>query len=375
MAGRCFPAAPIPVLEQFILSIMENPAKILEDLRASWAADRSDPRAASRLAEHYGDLGWFNEAEEVYRDALALSGDDYFLLLSYGNACYRRAAWTQALEVFLKLTRLMPGRVEGWNNAGMAFVKIGNFGDAAGLFRTMLAIEPDNPGALLNLGNCHAARGELAEAAKLFKRAIAVSPDCADAWYNLGNTHLSQKEYPEARASFERALRYRPEFPSALKNLGVAFEFLNENDRAFACFRKAAELGRTDSGAYVNLARACCSRDEIGEAKGYFLKAVRLEPRSVDAWLGLSTIALMKGDVAACLRCMLAIIPNLSAGRAVRCARILLELGRPREALQVLDAAKKQSLCSDELDALRHDATGQCGEEGDRVAVCTGKGA
>ena len=241
----------------------------------------------------------------------------------------------------------------GWNNAGMAFVKIGIFGDAAGLFRTMLAIEPDNPGALLNLGNCHAIRGELAEAARLFKRAIAVSPDCADAWYNLGNTHLSQKEYPEARASFERALRYRPEFPSALKNLGVAFEFLNENDRAFACFRKAAELGRTDSGAYVNLARACCSRDEIGEAKGYFLKAVRLEPRSVDAWLGLSTIALMKGDVAACLRCMLAIMPNLSAGRAVRCARILLELGRPCEALQVLDAAKKQSLCSDELDALR----------------------
>jgi tetratricopeptide (TPR) repeat protein len=354
---------------------MENPAKILEGLRASYEADRSDPRAASRLAEHYGDIGWFNEAAETYRDALARSGNDYFLLLSYGNACYRRAAWAEALEIFLKLTRLMPGRIEGWNNAGLAFVKMGNPGEAAGLFGTILAIEPDNAGALLNLGNCHAAQGEPDEAARLFKRAIAVSPDCADAWYNLGNTHLSLKEYPEARHAFERALRYRPDFSSALKNLGVVFELLDENYRAFDCFRKAAALGRTDSGAYVNLARACCSRDEIGEAKGYFLKAVRLEPRSVDAWLGLSMIALMKGDMAASLRCMLAIMPNLSADRAGRCARLLLKLGRPREALQVLEAAEKHTLQSDEFDAIRIEAIRQRDESCDRVAACAGIGA
>jgi Tfp pilus assembly protein PilF len=133
---------------------MEPPLPLLEQLRAACAENPSDPQAAARLAEHYADLGWYNEAMELYRDALALTGDDYFLLLSYGCSCFRRRSLPEALAAFLKLTTLRPERTEGWNNAGLVFLTMGKPAEASVLFDTVLALEPHNTGALLNLGNC-----------------------------------------------------------------------------------------------------------------------------------------------------------------------------------------------------------------------------
>ena len=50
---------------------------LLETLRAGYEADPESQQAAARLAEHYADLGWYNEALEVYRAALKIHGDDF----------------------------------------------------------------------------------------------------------------------------------------------------------------------------------------------------------------------------------------------------------------------------------------------------------
>ena len=224
----------------------------LDQLRADYEAHPEESHTAARLAEHYADLGWFNEALDVYREALKKNADELSLLVGYGNTCFRHSDLQEAMNAFKKLTELKPERIEGWNNLGIVHMAMGNDDAAQAAFSRVLSLEPDNAGALLNMGNCHARKGDTAGARTFFERAMAVKPDYADGWFNLGNTCLAEKDYPKALLAFEKALKYQREFPSALKNLGFVHEQCNEWEKAADCYRRAAQLDKVDAGIQIN---------------------------------------------------------------------------------------------------------------------------
>jgi tetratricopeptide (TPR) repeat protein len=325
----------------------------LETLRAAYAAQPHDPQTASRLAEHYTDLGWYNEALDVYREALEKNPDDFSLLLGYGNTLYRHKESDEALNAFKKLSLLRPGRIEGWNNAGIVEMTRGTIAAAIVDFKKVLETEPDNAGALLNLGNCYAQQGDTAEARRLFERAIAVRPDYADAWFNLGNAYLAGQEFSRAKSSFEKALRYQREFPAALKNMGFVHEQLREWEMAASCYRRAANLDKTDAGLQINLANVLLACDNVEEAKECFLKAVKLAPKNSAGWQGLRRCALIKGDLATYLRATSAILSYLDDATVARSVEILLDLNHPEEARTLIAGADAYRKKNDALDAQR----------------------
>lgn len=342
-------------------------ADLLESLRTAYEENPADVAAAALLAEHYMDLGWYNEALDVYRDALSRGGDDFPLLLGSGMVCFRRRDLAGALDAFLKLTKMRPDRIEGWNNAGIAAMALGRLEEAKTCFSRVLEIEPDNSGALLNLANYLAGTGDTAGAVRLLERAIAAQPDFADAHFNLGNAYCAQKDFAKAKSSFERALRIQREFPSALKNLGFVHERLGEYEQAIAAYRRAADLDKTDAGVRINLANACLAVDNIEEAKSSFLRAVRLAPKNTAGWLGLRHIAFLKGDMPTYVRATLAIVPHLKSEAIARSVEALLDLGRGEEARQIMDAADRCGKQGDELDAQRMldgGGSGTAGEKG-----------
>ncbi|MBN1127462.1 MAG: tetratricopeptide repeat protein [Chitinispirillaceae bacterium] len=326
---------------------------LLETLRSNYQSDPDDMQTAARLAEHYADLGWYNEALAVYRTALKNHGEDFFLVLGYGNTCYRHQDKKEALQAFKKLTTLRPERIEGWNNAGIVLMDLGHLEEAKAMFERVLAIEPDNAGALLNLGNYHADKGNARTAIGLFERAIETRPDFADAWFNLGNTHLVLKDYDAARNAFERAVRYRREFPSALKNLGFVYEHLGNGGKAVEQYRAAAGIAPVDATIQINLANALLGLGQSDEAKNCFLKAVRLAPKNTAGWLGLRHIALLKGDLPTYLRATLAIMPHLSGDVLAQSVDALLEHNHFDGAAEIVRSADSCNKESDELDAMR----------------------
>jgi tetratricopeptide (TPR) repeat protein len=326
---------------------------LLETLRAGYDADPQSRQGAALLAEHYADLGWYNESLDVYRAALKIHHDDFFLHLGYGNTCYQHHDLEEALRAFRTLTELKPERIEGWNNTGIVLMSLERVEEAKGAFERVLAIEPDNAGALLNLGNYFAGKGDGPSAIGLFERAIETRPDFADAWFNLGNTHLAAKDHVKAQKAFERAIRLRREFVSAHKNLGYIHELSGSWDKAIESYGAAAQLDRADATLHINLANAYLALDRFDEAKSCFLKAVRLAPKNTAGWLGLRHISLLKGDIPTYLRSTNAILPHLDGPIIAKTVGILLELHHRPEALEVINSADNCNKEGDELDAQR----------------------
>ena len=76
----------------------------------------------------------------------------------------------QAVRIFKKLTALKPQRVEGWNNLGIVQHALGEDDAALESFQKVLDLEPDNAGALLNIGNCFAKKGMVDQAVDFFTK-------------------------------------------------------------------------------------------------------------------------------------------------------------------------------------------------------------
>jgi Tfp pilus assembly protein PilF len=159
-----------------------------------------------------------------------------------------RYEFKQAGEAFEEVRKLAPDWVPGKINMGIALVNLGNNPNAdkqerqrdkdriAGLFRDVLAAEPDNPYANFNLGYLLLQwEGKVEEAEPYFRKVVEKAPDDAFAWFWLGKCQQERPE--EAAKSFRRAVELDPYHNSALYGLREALMaqgHMAEADRVMA---------------------------------------------------------------------------------------------------------------------------------------------
>jgi Flp pilus assembly protein TadD len=170
------------------------------------------------------------------------------LVWSGGEALRRRPAWRPIAATAVVVV------VVAWGAATRA--QIPRWRSSSALFEYMLAADPDNPMAHINLGVQRAAEGRLREAVRHARRAIALRPDIAGSYNNLGTALARLGDRPGARAAFEDAIRRDPALASAHFNLAVLL---------------------ADAG-------------EPGLAVGHLARTVSLEPEYARAWQGLAAL-------------------------------------------------------------------------------------
>ena len=331
----------------------ENKNQELENLREAYKANPEDKDAGTRLAQHYADLGWLNEAITIYKDLVERYPDQFSILLAYGNICFSKQQNKEALKIFQKLTVLKPDRVEGWNNLGIVQLSMKDYTAAQSSFKKVLELEPQNHGALLNMGNYYDHVGEIDKAIEMFKKATAVKPYFSDAWFNLGNAYLKQKKYEKAIDVFEKSLKYNPKFSSALKNIGYSYEKIDNFEKAEKYYLKALERNKTDHTLYINIASIYLKQNKNDKAKDFFLRAVKLAPNDAAGWMGLRQLSLKKGDIKTYVKSTLSILHRLDSDEIAESVKILRKLRQYEDVKVILKSADKLQKVSDELDAER----------------------
>jgi lipoprotein NlpI len=137
--------------------------------------------------------------------------------------------------------------------------------DAEAAYRQAVALRPDDPEALLDLGRAVKAGGKLDEAEACYRRAIALKPDHPVAHNNLGNVLRALGRLEEATVSLRTAIHLRPDYAEAHSNLGIVSQRLRLLDEAAACYRRAIALRPDLAEAHTNLAMTLLSRGDLAE--------------------------------------------------------------------------------------------------------------
>lgn len=110
--------------------------------------------------------------------------------------------------------------------------------------REILATYPDQPEALLLLGEIATARGRPAEAIAFLQRAIALQPRAAGLHTALGNAQFVARRFDDAIASYRQALAIDPRLVPANNNLGNVLKQLGRLDEAVASYQLGLALKR-----------------------------------------------------------------------------------------------------------------------------------
>ena len=134
--------------------------------------------ALMALASRLRAAGRADEAAQAYRQLLAIRPDlpdSWFNLALMERQCGRFEAALKAYEEALR--RGVSGPEEAWLNRGVIHADdLGRPDLALADLEAALAVAPDWPPALLNLGNLHEDMGRRDEAAAAYARALAVAP-------------------------------------------------------------------------------------------------------------------------------------------------------------------------------------------------------
>ena len=126
---------------------------------------------------------------------------------------------------------------------GLAELQAGALRDAEASFEAALALVPDRPSTLINLGTVRLALGKNAEALVLLERAAALDASNVGVWLQCALLQQEQQRLPEALASLEQALALDAHNGAAWSNRGMLLRDMQRREEAAASFEKAIENG------------------------------------------------------------------------------------------------------------------------------------
>jgi protein O-GlcNAc transferase len=217
--------------------------------------------AAHLLGAALIQRGAFEEGIARLREAIAIDGSQWNVRVSLARALLQAGEGRAALDCCDLLVRARPAEAECWFLRGNALQRLGAHAQAIDSYTRALALKPDFPGALNNLGHSLRMQRQLARSLEAFERALALQPSYPHALNNRGLALLDFKRMPEALQSFDDALAVQPQFPEALANRGAALLAMKRFAQAAETFERLHELAPNFGGAAGNLLyarRNCC---------------------------------------------------------------------------------------------------------------------
>lgn len=131
----------------------------------------------------------------------------------------------------------------------------GQLDAAEAIYRQILGVAPDHPGAWQHLGVIALQRGDVAAAIEQISRGIQLDPGKPSYYSNLGAAYRLVGRYAEAEAALRQALTLAPHLANAHSNLGLVLAAQDRADAAVAYYREALRLNPQDCGT----ARAYCA--------------------------------------------------------------------------------------------------------------------
>jgi protein O-GlcNAc transferase len=215
--------------------------------------------------------------------------------------------------------------------------------EAASICRTLLAADPNDVSARLQLARSEAAGGQLHAAVEHLDRLLALQPAHAQALHELALVLWSLGQTPEALAQIRQACGLEPQATEIWNNLGGLLEQLGRLDEAIDAYRRAVDLSPSLAIPHFNLGDALRKATRLEEATSELRLAATLDPDLQEAWAALGACLLARGQAASAagpLRRAVVLRPE----DAMACRHYgdaLLVLGQRDQALPLYEQAAR----------------------------------
>lgn len=259
---------------------------------------RMDKADASKLfagvGEYYMDRDNYNQAIDLFREALTLKADNTVAQMGLsealalkGNELLVKDSFPVAKTFFDEALTFNPKNAPAYYGLAEVLMEMGKEDEAANNYELALSNDKELSEIFTPLGALYFQKGEIAKAENYLTKAVAASPNDPQAHYYLGLVRYNQNQNEAALAAFKKSHSLDASNPEVSFYTGSALLRLNKNDLAVPEFTKAVTARDNYFEAWMGLGEAQYELGNYAEAVKAYDKAWRLRNTSYQAYNNL----------------------------------------------------------------------------------------
>lgn len=170
-----------------------------------------------------------------------------WVLAQIGRAYFERLSYVEAEEVFLRIKKIAPSRMEDMEIFSTVLWHLKHEVDLAHLSHELIEMDRLSPQAWCAIGNSFSLQREHDQAVRCFKRATQLDPKFAYAFTLQGHEHVANEEFDKALLAYRSAISADHRHYNGWYGLGKVYEKMGKFDIAESHFRSAALINPTNA--------------------------------------------------------------------------------------------------------------------------------
>ncbi|MGD0277304.1 MAG: tetratricopeptide repeat protein [Syntrophales bacterium] len=229
-------------------------------------------------------VGYWQNSIKLFDHTLKVTDHNCLAYNNRGLAYKELGNYGQAIEDYDRAIEINPRLDKAYNNRGLAYKELGNYGQAIKDYDMAIEINPAYAEAYNNRGVVYGRLGNYRQAIEDLNRAIEINPNNAKAYINRGVTYNGLGNYRQAIEDLDRAIEINPSDATFYIDRGAVYGKLGNYRQAIEDLNRAIEINPRLAEAYNNRGAAYTDLGNYRQAVEDFDRAIEINPDYADAY-------------------------------------------------------------------------------------------
>lgn len=258
-------------------------------------------------------------------------------LILRANQMLEQGDADSALELLRSAVSRQPSNVAALELMAEAAQKSRHWQEAEFALKSALALQPENIGLNLRLGEVYLDKGDVSAARDVFRLLTQQFPQSDRAWAALGLLDADLGNLDQAESALAHALEENPLLAEVQLAFGELVLRKGEPARALGAFTAASNLLREDPGVQARTGQALVALERYSEAEPLLRTAIEQGFNGADVQRALVLCLVKRSNLLEAERMLDRVGPGSLGDGDILKSMILLDRGQADEALAVLE--------------------------------------
>ncbi len=269
-----------PEWDAHIKNLIAQIRSELEKTSGTSSDSKKDKEIASILgeADTLARKGELSKAEDLVKKATKKNPDSVDLWNLLAQLYYSMGRHSDEKEAFRRVLEIDEDHETAGVDLAATLIGEDSFQEAEKLLGHVIAKNPNNHIAWMNLGKIRLRQGDDGAGEEAMKKVIELKPDYVNAHFQLGKLYLHKGDFEHAASAFQKTVQYKPEHVDAWIEMGIALSQIERGDEAEEAWRTAIKYDSNNDAPWINLSSHLSMSGRCDEAKEALTRAQELAP-------------------------------------------------------------------------------------------------